>query len=439
VLGYHRGHLYGLIAAILCVAGIGWFALAYFIPAPPTQIAIGTGFKGGDYEFFGEKYREILARSAVTLDVRETEASGQNIKLMQDPNSGVQAGFVQGGVANGKLAPRLWSLGRINYDLLAVFYRAGETLDDLTQLKGKRIAVGPVGSGTQVVAAKVLSVSGVTSQTATLLPVVGQAAVDALHDGNIDVLFMAIGPDSPLLQTLIKDPRLRLMNFPRAKALTRLFPFLVRLELAQGVIDFENNIPAADMSLIGMSYAVLVRNDLHPEIIALLAQTLSEVHGGAGIFQQAGEFPTQTDPEYPMAPAARDFYKNGPSFLNRYLPFWITNYVQRGTAALVTALAIVIPMFSYGPKLVRSLVEYRLRAMYRRLREIETSMQEGLTLAQTAAIADEIENLDRSIHNYGVPMQHSDLYFSIKSHVDVVRLRLDLRRTELREQGIKVA
>ena len=52
VLGYHRGHLFALIAAILCVAGIGWFALAYFIPAPPTQIAIGTGFKGGEYDRF---------------------------------------------------------------------------------------------------------------------------------------------------------------------------------------------------------------------------------------------------------------------------------------------------------------------------------------------------------------------------------------------------
>ena len=51
-------------------------------------------------------------------------------------------------------------------------------------------------------------------------------------------------------------------------------------------------------------------------------------------FKKFGDFPTQTDPEFPVAQSARDFYKNGPSFLNRYLPFWMTNYAQRAIAVV---------------------------------------------------------------------------------------------------------
>ena len=117
------------------------------------------------------------------------------------------------------------------------------------------------------------------------------------------------------------------MSVTRAEALTRIFPFLVRLVLPQGVIDFERNIPASDIVLFSTTNSVLVRNDLHPAHISLLAQALSEAHSEPGLFQRAGEFPAQIDPEFTMAEKAVEFYKNGPSFLNKYLPFWIVPHV----------------------------------------------------------------------------------------------------------------
>ena len=191
---------------------------------------------------------------------------------------------MQGGVANSRQAPGLLSLGRIGHQIFCIFYRAAETFDDVTQLKGKRIAVGPVGSGTQVVAAKILGIGCVTSENATMVPLAGQSAVDALKDGRVDVAFIAAIPEAPIVQSLIRDPSIRLMSFARSKALTRILPFLVPLELAQGMIDFEKNIPAADVSLVATGNSVLVRSDLNPEIINLLAQTLLEAHREFGAF-----------------------------------------------------------------------------------------------------------------------------------------------------------
>jgi TRAP-type uncharacterized transport system substrate-binding protein len=337
------------LAALLCILGVVSLALIYFFPAPPSTIAMAVGFKGGSYGIIAEHYKDILARAHVNLELRTATGSAEHFKLLQDRNSGVSAAFVQGGISNSKQAPGLLSLGRINYQIFCVFYRATEVLNDLTELKGKRIAVGPGGAAGRVVAEKVLAISGVSSENSTLLPFTGQAAADALNDGKADAAILGLSSDAPILQTLLRDSRIRLMSVTDAEALTRVFPFLVWLVLPRGTIDYEKKIPASDIVLFSTTNSILVRNDLHPALISLLAQALAETHNERGLFEQAGEFPTQTDPEFPMAEAAVDYYKNGPSFLKRYLPFWMVSHVQRLLAVLLAAGVIVYPSLTAAP------------------------------------------------------------------------------------------
>ncbi len=429
MLGVNPRRLLAGLAAILCIAGLAWLALDHFVPAPPKKITIAAGSKGGAYEFYAHKYRDILARNHVTLDIRSTQGTVENLKLLQDPKSGVSVGFVQGGVSNSTQAPGLESLGRINYLAFFIFCRATDSFVDLTQLKGKRIAVGPESSGTNMAVTKILRSNGITPQNATFLPLGGRAAVDALDAGKADVLIMGNVLEAPLIQNLLRDPGIRLISLPRVKALTRKFPFLTRLELPSGVVDFENNIPGADVTLIGTTSSVLVRGDVHPEIIGLLARALVEVNGEPGIFQQFGEFPSHTDPEYPMAESAHDFYKNGPSFLQRYLPFWVTSYVRRALAVLVTAIAIAVPVFSYAPKIYLWILRRHILKLYRDLRVVESGLLPGLSAAELAGYQDDLDKIDRA--SSVLPMRHSDLFFSLRAHIDLTRARL---RTALAER-----
>jgi TRAP-type uncharacterized transport system substrate-binding protein len=230
------------------------------------------------------------------VDPRLTEGAVDNLRLLKDPASGIQVALMQGGVSDGKQSPGLKSLGRINYQIFWVFCRATDTFDDLRQLKGKRIAVGPAGSATKMVAEKILAAAGITSETATLLPLGAESAVEALNDSKVDVIFIAFAPEAPIILSLLKNPNFRLINFEAAEALTRIFPFLVRLVMPQGLIDYERKFPPADVTVIATTNAVLVRDDIHPAIIDLLTQTMLEAHGGPGLFHKAGDFPTQTDP-----------------------------------------------------------------------------------------------------------------------------------------------
>jgi TRAP-type uncharacterized transport system substrate-binding protein len=136
-----------------------------FFPAPPSTISMAVGFKGGSYGFIAEHYKDILARHHVKLELRNAAGSAEHFELLQDQKSGVCAAMVQGGISDSEHAPGLLSLGRINYQIFCIFYRATEVLDDITELKGKRIAVGPAGAAARVVAEKVLRISGISSET----------------------------------------------------------------------------------------------------------------------------------------------------------------------------------------------------------------------------------------------------------------------------------
>jgi uncharacterized protein len=436
MLGFNRWHLSKGLAVILCIVGMSWLALVYFVPAPPSKFTIATGAKNQTYEAIGKRYREILARSHVDVELRLTNGAVDNIKLLNDPTSGIKVGIAQGGISDSDQSPDLLSLGRINYQIYWVFHRATEMLNDLRQLKGKRIAIGPQGSGQRATTEKILGISGVNSENSALLNLTTQGAENALIEGQIDALFLPIALDAPILQSLLKNPRLRPMSFTEAEAVTRIFPFLVRLVLPRAVIDFERIVPAIDMILIATPNVVLVRKDIHPALIDLLAQTIVEAHGKPGVFQQAGEFPTLIDPEYSIAQSARDFYKNGPSFMNRYLPFWMTNYVQRIIAVLVAVIAIVLPVFNFAPKLYRWFLQDRMRKLYRRLRIVEDASQTELTASQVVSLQTELENIDSAARI--LPQRHSDLFFILEHHITLTRTQLASRLVEVRRQITKV-
>ena len=411
------------LAAASAVAVIGWLSLWYFFPQPPSAITVATGIKGGAFDHIAELYRKRLAQHRLTVNLRFTQSVTESVSLINDSKSGVVAAFLFAGVSDRARSPDLVSLGRINYAPYWIFYRDSEPLDRLTQLKGKRLNVPAL---IEPVIGPILTAHGVAADNTVFTHLVGPAGPRALREGQIDVVFLPpIDMNSPIVQDLLHDPSVRLMNLVQAEAIARLFPFLHKVVLAQGVADLEKNIPATDVNLIASTDVMVMRQDLHSEIKLLLAQVASELHGGTGIFQRAGEFPTHTDPEFPVAEEALDFYKNGPSFLHRYMPFWMVSYAKRLAAILVAAIAIVIPVMTFAPKLYDWLLQSRLNALYRRLRAFESELESELTAPRIEALKAELESINRASRI--VPLRHSDRFFALQLHIKQARGDLNRR------------
>jgi TRAP-type uncharacterized transport system substrate-binding protein len=435
MLGFTRWHVFKMLAAILCVAGLTWLGMAYLIPAPPSHITIATSPQGEHYHILGTRYQGILSGTDIKVDLRLTDGAKENLRLLNDANSGIQIGFMQGGISNSRLAPDLISLGRLDHQIFWLFYPTGETITDLTQFRGKRIGLGAEGSGDRTVCEKILAVAGITYDNTTLVTVPSEHVINNLDSGGIDAVFRTFSPDSPILDALLRGPQYRLMNFSEAEALTRIFPYLVRLVLPRGAIDLQRKLPTADTTLVATTNVLMVRKGVHPAIVDLLAIAISQAHSSPGLFHKVGEFPTETDPEYPMSQGARDFYKNGPSFLNWYLPFWMTNYAQRVIAVLVAVIAIVVPVFNYVPKLFLWFIHDRVRRLYRRLRIVDNALLAGVGASEMKALQTELESIVRAANI--VPMRSSELFFELKSHID--RTRGNFASAEARSRRAKVA
>src|SRR5215475_11134384 len=429
MLGFSRWQLFKGLVLAAGIMGVVSLALAYFIPAPPSTVVMATAFKGSSFEYYGRQYREIFARSNIELELRETAGAVENVKLLQDPKSGVQIGLVLGNVSDGKHAPELLSLGTVYNNPFWLFYSSNDPFDRLSQFKGKRIAAGPVGSGTRSSAEQILGKAGVNSENTPFLPLGGSAAVEALRDGKVDAVWILGAPDAVAVHSLLEDPGVRLMSFPTAEAFTIIFPELVRLVLPRGVIDIDRDIPPNDVPLIGSTTKILVRSDLHPEIVQLLLQAMVEAHGARALFQRSGEFPNSTDTEYPVAPAAIDFYKNGPSFMQRHLPLSLSVHAQRAIAVLVTALAIGFPLFRFLPVFYNWITRRRLFYWYAQLKALETSFDADPTDRHLAEKKAKIEQIEDAVSHIRIPLTFSDQVYNLRSHIDIVRRKISSRNS----------
>lgn len=413
---------------ILVAAGL-WLAFQFVQPAPPKNVVITTGGPTGAYYAFGQKYAQHLKRNGISLEVRTSQGSIENVARLKDPASGVTIALMQGGITNSTAAPDIVSLGRLFPEPLWLFYRGEATIDRLHQLKGRRIAVGPEGSGTRHLAMSLLLPNEVTETSATMLPITGQTAADALTSGTLDAIFLAQAPESPTVQSLLRHPDIKLMSLAQAEAYTRLFPYLQRIVLPQGAIDLVRNVPPRDVEMVAPMAALVVRKDLHPAVIGLLVEAARETHTAGGLFHRVGDFPRPLDPEFEMSDDAERYYKAGPSFLKRLLPFWLAVFIERMGVVAVPLAGAVLPLAKAGPALYKWRIRRRLFYWYGRLKALEAAVTADVSRANRGAYLAEVGKIDEAVGTIPVPVGFTDQYYSLRAAIDLVRLRLQNRST----------
>lgn len=415
---------------VLVAVGLAlWYVLNFVQPAPQKKIVITTGGETGAYFKFAKKYEAILERSKIKLEVRKSAGSIENLNRIKDGKSDVDAALIQGGLfaADEKERGELLSLGRLFYEPLWIFYAGEQTYDRLTMLKGKRLAVGPEGSGTYALVTGLLAINGITKDNSTFLPLTGMEAIAALEKREVDVIFLAQAAEAPSTLAALRNRSFKLMNFVHAEAYTRRLPYLTKLVLPQGAIDLAENLPSSDINLVATSATLVVRDELHPALVYLLAQAAQEVHGGATLFNAPGEFPKAVDPELKMSDDATRYYKNGAPFLQRYFPFWLANFVERMIVLGVPLLTIAIPLFKIIPWLYRWRIRERMLYWYSQIKKLEASLEEKPTPGQLAVIKQQIDKVEDEVNESPVPLGFSEQFYNLRGHIDLVRNRVNSR------------
>ena len=414
---------------IFLIVGIGFVVAFQFVePAPPKKIVITTGSDAGAYYAYAGRYAAILARNGITLEIRTSAGSLENLDRLEKDE--VQVGFVQGGVLEPRVDPddedsdsALVSLGSVFYEPVWVFYRGSRTVERLTDLRGKRIAIGQEGSGVRQLAQQLLAANELPPGD-HLVPLAGLKAAEELQQGRIDAAFIIAAESAPVVQVLLRSPGIRVMSFSQADAYQRRFPFLTKLMLPQGVADLVRDFPPDDVTVLAPTANVIVRADLHPALQSLLLQAMTETHGKSGFFNKAGEFPVYKDLLVPLSPEAARYFKSGPPFLQRYLPFWLAVLVDRLIVLLIPIVALLIPLLKLAPAIYSWRVRSKIFRCYGELKYLEDDLKLRFDAAKLPQYRSRLDGLDDEARGLAVPLAFTDLVYTLRVHVNLVRQTL---------------
>lgn len=419
-----------LFASLLPVALISGVAIAiaihYVQPAPPSKLTITSGPEGSLYHSVAEKYQKILARDGVQLEILPSEGSLQNLQRIVDPESPADIGLVQGGVTAGVDIGEVVSLGSMLYEPLAIAYRAKQPIQRLSELKGKRLAIGIEGSGTRVLALAMLKANGIEPGGETvLLDLGGQKAVDALLSNQADAAFLMGDSASPaMMRKVLHTEGIRLFDFPQAEAYLRRFRYLSKIEIPPGAFDLGNNLPPKPMVMLAPTVELVARPDLHPALSDLLIEAAQEVHGKATLLQNQHEFPAPLEHEIQISEDANRYYKSGKGFAYRHLPFWLASLANRVAVILVPLVVILIPGLRLVPILYGWRIRRRLYQRYAELMALERAALSPLTPEDRAELLARLNDIEKSIITGKIPGAFADESYILRRHINFVRERL---------------
>ena len=413
---------YGIAIAVIAV---GMLAAYQFIdPAPPREITLATGEPGGAYEEFGKRYANALNRQGISVQLRSTAGSVENLELLA-ADTDVDLAFVQSGLVKSYPSPGVVALGSLFFEPLWLILRNGIQIAGIQDLVGARVAVGAEGSGTRVVALTMLEANGVNDSNTQILhlPQAGMAA--ALTDGDVDAVFLVASPESEYVTQMVDATGLHLHHFQRTAAYARIYPFLPAVVLPEGILDLKRNIPATDLSTVAPTALLAARESLHPALVDLLLVTAQEIHGQSGLLADTAQFPSPRYSDLPISPEASRHYRYGPPFLQRILPFWAATLVDRLKIMLLPLIGLAIPLFKLVPPIYRWRIRSRILRLYSEVTRLDPARAGGLVNVDITERLARLDRVDREVAQLTVPLAYTDELYNLRRDIDLVRRKLN--------------
>lgn len=402
---------------VLSLLGFIW-AWNFVGPPPPMKLRFASGSSWGAYYRFAQEYQNNLGPLGLDIQVLETNGSNENLRLLDEGKADIA--LIQGGIVDPNLKHELVSLGSVYLEPLWVFVRGQGPYTQLTQLKGKRLAVGSEGSGTRTIVVQLLEDNRMLDQV-ELVSVGGEEGEKQLMAGQVDALFIVGSHTIPAVGRLLATPDVRLMNFSRSKAYVRRHHFLSEVVLPAGVMDLHDDLPPEDIRLIAPAATLVVRSDFHQALVAVVLEAGREIHGQGDILGKTNQFPTADFCSYPVSPDAKTFYRRGTSFLYRHLPFHVASALDRMAVLMIPFIGLLAPLGRLLPMVYGWTMKRKIDKRYKAIQELETRLEKLLP----GELFEKLHEIERDVQELGtMPAAFGAHVHSLRIHFDRVKDRL---------------
>jgi len=379
---------------------------------------MASGAPGEAYAVWGERYRQALEEQGIEIELVETSGALDNLRLLADGE--VDVGLLQAGLLLSEQEKGVEALASIGAEPSWIFATAD--IAALRNLEGRRIAGGAEGSGTLAFSRRLIDVTGLSDT-----PVIGtggQDAVEALQAGNVEAASFVSNAVTGPIERLLRDPSIRLLSIDDAEGLIRSNPWLTKSTLFRGSIDYRAAIPARDVTLLSTTALLAAGADLHPAFVDVLLSAAMSIHAGPGLFAGTGEFPQKPRAELVANENALRYFDDGPSFLRRYLPFWVASFVERGWVLIFPLLTVLFPLFKIAPPTYRWQIKRRINRYYLDLQKIEMNLGDPLDPAMAEELRRRAEEIDVAAARTSVPLGYMDELYDLRRHIHILKMKI---------------
>lgn len=238
-----------------------------------VKITLATGGTSGTYYAVGGVLGTVLGPTLTlsSLSVESTGASKANVNMITDGEA--QMAILQSDVINyahngtntfeGEVEDNaLWIAGIYN-ETVQILAKPG--INNVSDLKGKTVCVGDVGSGTEVNAWQVLSAAGLTKDDITAVNGSFQDGVDQLKDGKIDAAFTVAGAPTTAIVDYATTNELNLVSLSDSElaAIQAEYPFLIRDDLKAGTYNGQDK----DVVCVAVQAALVASEELSEDVV----------------------------------------------------------------------------------------------------------------------------------------------------------------------------
>ncbi|MEO0768373.1 MAG: TAXI family TRAP transporter solute-binding subunit [Cyanobacteria bacterium J06649_4] len=312
--------LQGALIVLSAAAAIACLGLLLRSRQQVHTITLATGGETGEYYAFGEAIAAVTEKHAPDINVNVVTSAGSKQNMDDVNNRTVDLALVQ---SDTPVQPAVRAVAQLYPELFHLIARRESNVQSMKDLRGKRIALMPAGSGSYELFWPLAQHYGLSDQDFSAEPMTATDAHAALLAGDVDALFRIIGLGNPTVSELFQTPTLQLVPIAQLGALQLNQPYLESTVIPQGSYSGSQPVPPQDLPVIAVSALLIANEGVAPEIVKAITQVLYEHRNElVALNPRAANIQSPIASQnlgFPLHSGARAYYaQDSPSFFVTY-------------------------------------------------------------------------------------------------------------------------
>jgi TRAP-type uncharacterized transport system substrate-binding protein len=315
-----------------------------------TRVKIVSDQSGSSWSNLAQSLKKDITDYGLSYYIVPSSGTIENIRLLNDDSSGVNAAFLLPAAVDAQLTKGLMSLGSIDYEALWIVYRKGMgPISNLKDLSNFKVGVGPKESGRFVFTKRIFQLLDIDiGEHANFKQGSVSTQIESFFKQDIDAIIFIANPFDSVIKDLAGRSDVEFFSFDNSDAYLKNLPFLQAVDIPANSLNVGKMVPKNSLRSLSITTTVAVKKDTPANLQLALLLAMKEVtqkHENL-FFAKKGELPAYLDQSLELSPIARDFYERGPPVLLKYTNFMIASFLTQFSGFFISAIAL-LPLFAW--------------------------------------------------------------------------------------------